>query len=553
MKSQAVGRSKVPLTEATIYEAFDAIVSQHPDRLALVFPHQGIELTYSEYRAEVLKLAARLRWIGVRKGDRVGIWSPNRYEWCVTQFATAAIGAVLVCINPAYRTRELQYALNKVGCKALITAEVFKSSRYMDMLFDLAPELTSCREGHLSSKELPALRSIICLGDRSYPGVFRYGDLIRGGQPDTEVEAREFQQTLSCRNPINIQFTSGTTGNPKGATLSHFNVLNNARYVALGMGLSINDRLCIPVPLYHCFGMVMGSLACVTVGAAAVFPGESFQPEETLQAVDDWQCTALHGVPTMFIGELALKNFRDFKLEHLRTGIMAGSPCPEEVMRSVVNKMNMNDVLIAYGQTETSPVNHMTDASDPLEKRVSTVGKASPHVEIKIVDDDGTPVPVGSPGEICVKGYSVMIGYWEDEAKTHETIRDSWLYSGDIGVMDQDGYVQVVGRIKDMIIRGGENVYPREIEEFLYTHPDVLEAQVFGVPDDVLGERVCVWIQTRTGSDLDEAAVRAFCKEGLAHFKVPSEIAFVTDFPMTVTGKIQKYKMREQAIEASAT
>jgi fatty-acyl-CoA synthase len=418
------------------------------------------------------------------------------------------------------------------------------------MLQELAPELASCEPGSLRAEKLPELEIVVRMGDGKTPGMYNFADVCSMGDDRHFQRLAELGASLEPGSAINIQFTSGTTGNPKGATLTHHNILNNGKLVGDGMKLTENDRLCIPVPLYHCFGMVMGNLACITHGSAAVFPGDAFEPTTTLQAVSEERCTALHGVPTMFIAELDDPGFQQYDLGSLRTGIMAGATCPVEVMRKVIDRMHMGDVLIAYGQTETSPVNHMTATDDPIEKRVGTVGRTAPHLEVKITDETGNTVPVGERGEICVRGYSVMQGYWDDEQRTTETIDgEGWLHSGDIGIMDEEGYVQVVGRIKDMIIRGGENVYPREVEEFLYTHPAILEAQVFGIPHGKYGEEVCAWIQLQEGQELSEEELRDFCRDRITHFKIPSQIRFVGEFPMTVTGKIQKFLMRDAMAE----
>ena len=547
--SQSAGATKSPLLVETIGRAFDSTVEQYPDALALVVRHQHVRWTYREYQREVDRLACGLLALGIAPGDRVGIWSPNCYEWCLTQFATAKIGAIMVCLNPAYRLFELEYALNKVQCKAIITAVDFKSSDYLGMLRELAPELANCAPGELQSAKLPCLTTVIRMGRGISEGMFNFDQVCAMGGDTEHRKLQEVSARLRHTDPVNIQFTSGTTGNPKGATLTHMNILNNGKLVGDGMRLTRDDRLCIPVPLYHCFGMVMGNLACITHGSAAVFPAETFEPDAVLQAVADERCTALHGVPTMFIAELDHPGFADFDLSSLRTGIMAGAPCPVEVMRRVLDEMHMSEVLIAYGQTETSPVNHMTSADDAIDKRVGSVGRAAPHCEIKIVDPDGAVVPVGEQGEICCRGHSVMQGYWGDEERTAETIdSEGWLHSGDLGVMDEQGYLQITGRIKDMIIRGGENIYPREVEEFLYTHPGIQEVQVFGIPDDRYGEQVCAWIKPREGQSLSEESVREFCRGQITHFKVPHLIRFVEDFPMTVTGKIQKFVMREQML-----
>jgi fatty-acyl-CoA synthase len=544
------GLEQPPLLESTIGDYLDDIASRFPHREALVVRHQGIRWTWGEYLCEIEKLARGLLALGIRPGDRVGIWAPNCYEWCLTQFATAKIGAILVCINPAYRVFELEYALNTSGCRAIIAAEQFKSSRYLEMLVSLAPELARSEPGRLRAQRLPQLEIVVRMGEEATAGMLNFADVCHLGGDAERGLLHEVQSALLTQDVINIQFTSGTTGNPKGAALTHHNILNNANQVAAGMRLSEEDRLCIPVPMYHCFGMVLGKLACVTRGAAAVLPADAFEPGAVLETVQAERCTALHGVPTMFIAELEHPDFERFDLDSLRTGIMAGAPCPVEVMKKVISRMHMAEVLIAYGQTECSPVNHMTLADDPLEKRVETVGRAGPHLEIKIVDESGRTVPVGEKGDICARGYAVMKGYWEDPERTAETVdSEGWLHSGDLGVMDDEGYVAVVGRLKDMIIRGGENIYPREIEEFLFTHPEIQDAKVIGVPDEKYGEAVCAWIQLKEGASLSADEIRAFCKEHIAYFKVPRYIRLVREFPMTVTGKVQKFKMREAMVE----
>jgi fatty-acyl-CoA synthase len=536
-----------PLLYETIGRAFDRIADAHPDALGLIVRHQDIRWTYAQYRDEIDRLALGLIALGIAPGDRVGIWAPNCVEWCLTQFATARIGAILVCINPAYRVFELEYALNKVQCSAIVTAERLKTSDYLEMLRELAPELASSEPGVLAAARLPHLRHVVRMGDEPTRGMWSFAEVCALGGADERKVLTGRARSLNPDDPINIQFTSGTTGQPKGATLTHFNILNNGNIVGDGMRLTREDRLCIPVPLYHCFGMVMGNLACVTHGAAAVFPERSFDAAATLETVQAERCTALHGVPTMFIAELDHPRFAQFDVSSLRTGIMAGAPCPAEVMRRVRVDMHMEEVLIAYGQTETSPVNHMTAVDDPVEKRVETVGRPGPHLEIKLTDESGQVVPVGERGEICIRGYSVMRGYWDDPERTRDTLDEAgWLHSGDLGVMDEEGYVRIVGRIKDMIIRGGENVYPREIEEFLFTHPKIIEVQVFGVPDERYGEQVCAWIRLREGCELGEREVREYCRDRIAHFKVPHYVRFVTGFPMTVTGKVQKFRMREE-------
>ncbi len=545
-KSYRHGQSLEPLLYETIGNLFDQTVSRFPDREALVVRHQDIRWSYTQYQAEIERLARGLLALGVKPGDRVGIWAPNCFEWCLTQFATAKIGAILVCINPAYRLYELEYALNKVQCKVIISAESFKSSHYLKMLQELAPELADCEPGVLQSAKLPDLKIVIRLGDEPTAGMLNFTAVCEMGG---DVESRQLEalkDQLQPDDPINIQFTSGTTGSPKGATLTHVNILNNGNIVGDGMHLTEQDRLCVPVPLYHCFGMVAGNLACIAHGSTMVLPDEAFDPLSTLQAVEDERCTALHGVPTMFIAELDCPQFADFDLSSLRTGIMAGAPCPVEVMRKVLDRMHMSEVLIAYGQTELSPVCHMTAADDPVDKRVATVGKPGPHLEVKILDENGRVTPIGGRGEICTRGYSVMQGYWDDPERTTETIDQAgWLHSGDLGVMDEEGYVQIVGRIKDLIIRGGENVYPREVEEFLYTHPAIQDVQVFGVPDSKYGEQICAWVQLKEGQSLTEEALKTYCRGQITHFKIPHYVRFVETYPMTVTGKIQKFKMSE--------
>lgn len=548
-KSYYCGASTTQIIYETIGGYFDRVANEHPDNPALVLRHQNVDWTYSELQQRVDQLAAGLISLGVEPGDRVGIWGPNSAEWVLTQLATAKIGAIMVCINPAYRLYELEYALNKVECKALITDEQFKTSDYLGMLNTLAPELAQCAPGHLEAAKLPHLKHLIRMGSARSPGMHNFDEICTVASDSDWKALADLQSQLKPDDAINIQFTSGTTGNPKGATLSHCNILNNGYLTGEAMRLTPTDRLCIPVPLYHCFGMVLAVLACVSHGSTMVFPGEAFDPEQTLQTVQDEQCTALHGVPTMFITELDHPRFNEFDLSSLRTGIMAGAPCPVEVMKRVISQMHMQDILIAYGQTELSPINNMTLPDDSLERRTETVGRAMPWVEIKVIDEEGHVVPVGQKGEICTRGYSVMQGYWNDPEKTAETIDASgWLHSGDIATMDASGYVRIVGRIKDMIIRGGENIYPREVEEFLYQHPAISEVQVFGIPDEKMGEEVCAWIQLNDGADLTADDVKAYCKDQITHFKVPRHIQFVSEYPMTVTGKIQKFVMRDEML-----
>ena len=547
--SQVKGRQDATLSSLPIGQFLQATVQRFADRPAVVFREQGVRWSWQEFQAEVDALAAGFIALGLRVGDRVGIWSPNRAEWLVTQFATARAGLVLVNINPAYRVAELEYALNLSGCRAIVTAEQLKSSKYLEMLQRLAPELARCAPGALQSARLPSLEMVIRLGDEHTPGMLNYTGVLAQGRASVDAPALDaLGAGLSCHDAINIQFTSGTTGNPKGATLTHHNVVNNARFIAQAMDFTENDSLCIPVPLYHCFGMVLAVLACVSTGATMVFPGESFEPVATLQAVSEERCTALHGVPTMFIAELDHPRFAEFDLSRLRTGIMAGSPCPIETMKRVIAQMNLAEITIAYGMTETSPVSFQSSTTDPLERRVSTVGRIQPMLEAKVVNAEGQVVPVGEKGELLVRGYSVMQGYWGDEERTREAIQDGWMHTGDLATIDAEGYCNIVGRAKDMLIRGGENVYPREIEEFLFRHPKVQSVQVFGVPDAKYGEEICAWIVPKPGQTCTEDEIRDFCRDQIAHYKVPRYIRLVQDMPMTITGKVQKFVMREQMI-----
>ena len=549
-KSYYCGASTTQIIYETIGVYFDRICEQHPDQDALIVRHQDVRWTYRELQKKVNELATGLLALGIAPGDRVGIWGPNSHEWVMVQLATAKIGAIMVCINPAYRLYELEFALNKVECKVVIAAESFKTSDYLGMLNTLAPELAASEPGKLQAEKLPHLRTVIRMGTVKTEGMLNFEDvcLLGGGVEADRLE--ELQELLKPDDAINIQFTSGTTGNPKGATLTHCNILNNGYLTGEAMKLTETDRLCIPVPLYHCFGMVLSVLACVSHGSAMVFPGEAFDPLETLRAVEAEKCTALHGVPTMFITELDHPQFAEFDLSSLRTGIMAGAPCPVEIMKRVISQMHMEDILIGYGQTELSPINNMTLPDDSLERRTETVGRAMPWVEIKIVDESNRVVAIGEKGEICTRGYSVMREYWNDPERTAETIDEAgWLHSGDLATMDGEGYVRIVGRIKDMIIRGGENIYPREIEEFLYQHPAISEVQVFGIPDEKMGEEVCAWVQLNDGQTMTEEDLKAFCKDQITHFKIPRYVRFVTEYPMTVTGKIQKFVMRDEMVK----
>ena len=541
------GATEVPLIGDTIGAYFDAACARYAQREALVSRHQNDRLTYAELKRRVDAVACSLMRLGLETGDRVAIWSQNNVEWLLTQHATAKAGLVLVNINPAYRRAELEYAINKVGCRAIILSPAFKTSNYIEMLSDLAPELASSRPGALKAAKLPSLQFVIRLGDGKTPGMSNFGELLTPPSDAEKDALAALGKTLKADEPINIQFTSGTTGNPKGATLTHRNILNNGFFVGEAIRLTEKDKICVPVPLYHCFGMVMANLGALTHGATLVYPAEAFDPLAVLQAVAEERCTTLYGVPTMFIGALDHPDFAKYDISSLRTGIMAGSPCPIEVMKRVIDQMHMREVTIAYGMTETSPVSTQSGVDDSIEHRVSTVGRVQPHVEIKIIDADGNTVPRGVTGEFCTRGYSIMRGYWGDIAKTAEAVDgEGWMHTGDLATMDDNGYCNIVGRIKDMVIRGGENVYPREIEEFLYRHPKIRDVQVVGLPDKKFGEELCAWIVPREGETITEDEVRDFCKGQIAHYKVPRYIKFVDGFPMTVTGKIQKFLIRDQ-------
>jgi len=531
--SYASGVSDVPLLGDTIGDNLDRTVAARPDVEALVEVQTGRRWTYAQFREDVESVACGLLAAGLGKVDRLGIWAPNVAEWTLLQFATAKIGVILVNINPAYRTHELEFVLNQAGISVLVAARSFKTSDYAAMIEEVRP---NC----------PALRQVVLIGTADWD------ELVARGRAGDRAEVARLQSELSPDDPINIQYTSGTTGFPKGATLSHHNILNNGYFIGRLCGYTEIDRVCIPVPFYHCFGMVLGNLACTTNGATMVIPGPGFDPQASLHAAAAERCTSLYGVPTMFIAELNQPDFESYDLSSLRTGIMAGSPCPVEVMKQVVNRMGMTEVTICYGMTETSPVSTQTRADDSLDRRVSTVGRVHPHVEIKIIDPDtGLTLPRGEPGELCTRGYSVMLGYWNEPEKTAESIdKARWMHTGDIGIMDDEGYVNITGRIKDMVIRGGENIYPREIEEFLYTHPDVLDAQVVGVPDVRYGEELCAWITLREGAEpLTAESVREFATGKLAHYKIPRYVMIVDEFPMTVTGKIRKVEMRQRSVE----
>jgi fatty-acyl-CoA synthase len=528
--SHTVGETDVPLLEQTIPDNLSATVARFPDREALVDVQQGIRWTYAEFAEEVGRLARALAAAGMVKGERVGMWAPNCAEWTLTQYATARLGAILVNINPSYRTHELEYVLKQSGISTLVSAKEFKTSDYAGMIEEVRGDC-------------PDLREVYLIGTQSWDALLARADEV------TEEDVATIQAGLDPNDPINIQYTSGTTGFPKGATLSHRNILNNGYFVGEMCDYTEADRVCIPVPFYHCFGMVMGNLACTSHGACMVIPAPGFDPAATLKAVQDEKCTSLYGVPTMFIAEWSLPDLASYDLSAVRTGIMAGSPCPATMMQKLIDA-GIEEMTIAYGMTETSPVSTQTRTGDTFERKVGTVGRVMPHLEIKVVDPttDET-VPRGEPGEFCTKGYSVMLGYWNQQDKTDEVLRDGWMHTGDIAVMDDDGYVQITGRIKDMVIRGGENIYPREIEEFLYTHPDILDAQVIGVPDSRYGEELCAWIRMREGAQpLDAEAVREFATGKLAHYKIPRYVMVVDEFPMTVTGKIRKVEMREKTV-----
>jgi len=548
-ESYVHGLTDTPLIERTIGAAFDEVTERAAAREALVVRHQGIRWTYAELRKHVDAFAAGFLSLGLKPGDRVGVWSPNNAEWVITQFATAKAGLILVNINPAYRLAELEYALNKVGCVALITAASFKSSNYIEMPTALAPEIASSSPGNLVSKTLPSLRVLICIGVDT-PGFIRFDAVSGMTTPSYRHQLTDLAATLKNTDAINIQFTSGTTGSPKGATLSHRNILNNAFFVGRTMGLTEADRFCIQAPLYHCGGMVAGTLMCLAHGATMVFPSEWFDPLASLETVEAERCTGIGGVPTMFLAMLNHPNFSRFDLRSMRTGWAGGAPCPIEMMKRCLSDMHLRDLTIVFGMTETSPVCLQTSIDDPLERKVSSVGRIHPHVEVKVIDTDGKTTPVGVAGEFCTRGYSVMLGYWGDPQRTHDAIdADGWMHTGDLGTLDETGYGNVIGRSKDMAIRGGENVYPVEIENFLYQHSAVADAQVFGVPDERFGEELCAWIRVKKGASMTEADVRSFCKDRIAHFKIPRYVRFVDEFPTTVTGKIQKFVMRQRMID----
>jgi fatty-acyl-CoA synthase len=550
-ESYVHGNSGAPLIGKTIGALLDEVSTTDGSREALVVAHQKIRWTYAELKSRSDAFASGLLALGLDPGDRVGIWSPNCAEWTIAQFATAKAGLILVNINPAYRLSELEHVLRAVGCRTLITAARFKSSDYIAMIRELVPELRG-ESDELHSSCLPQLRHVITI-EGKHDGCLTFDRVLERGREVGNKRLESVAATIQMDDAVNIQFTSGTTGLPKGATLSHHNLINNAFFVGEATGIESGSRVCIPVPLYHCFGMVMGNLGCVTHAATMIYPSDSFDPLRTLEAVEAERCDVLYGVPTMFIAQMNHPEFSRFDLSSLRRGIMAGAPCPIEVMKKVASTMHMSEITIAYGMTETSPVSFQSSRDDSLELRVSTVGRIQPHLEVKIVDRHGRVVPRGEPGELCTRGYSVMLGYWNDEARTKEAIDSAgWMHTGDLATIDNDGYCRIVGRIKDMVIRGGENIYPREVEEYLYRHPDIQDVQVFGVPDARYGEELCAWVITKAGATLDEESIRKFCQDRISHYKIPRYIRLVENFPSTVTGKVQKFAMREAMIDEFA-
>jgi fatty-acyl-CoA synthase len=551
MLSYVHGSGVTPLLGQTIGESLNRAAAQFGDRDALISCHQKLRYTYRELLQQVNRAARALLRLGAARGDRVGIWSPNTAEWMITQYAAAKVGAILVNVNPAYRVRELEYVLNQSGIKILIAARGFRKTDYVEMLTTLMPELNTSERPTPITERAPLLRHVIYLGAESNPGGIAWTQFIERGEAvdESELEARE--RVLQFDDPVNIQYTSGTTGSPKGATLSHHNIVNNGFFVGAMLKYTAADRICVPVPIYHCFGCVMGNLAAVTHGAAVVVPAESFEAEATLRAIETHRCTSIYGVPTMFIAQLDHPTFSQFRLDSLRTGVMAGAPCPIEVMKQVMDRMHVREITICYGMTETSPVSFQSAVDDPIEVRVSTIGRIHPHVECKIINPEtGEIVPRGTPGELCTRGYSVMLGYWNNPEATAAAIDAArWMHTGDLAIMRDDGYVNISGRIKDMIIRGGENIYPREIEELLHTHPKISDVQVIGVPDLKYGEEVCAWVRLFDGEHATEQELREYCRGQIASCKIPRYIRFVTEFPTTVTGKIQKFRMREISVQ----
>ncbi|GAA0462181.1 AMP-binding protein [Alkalibacillus silvisoli] len=544
----------MPLMNLTVGQLLDEKAKKHPEHEAAVYPEKGIRWTYEQFNEKVNDAAKGLMALGIEKGEHVAIWSDNKPEWLTSQFASGKMGAVLVTVNTSYQASELEYLLKQSDATTLILAESFKGTSYIEILKELCPELENSNKGELNSTRLPKLKNVIVLSDEEYNGCYTWNEMIELGSqmiPDSSFQER--YDSLQCDEVINMQYTSGTTGFPKGVMLTHYNIVNNGKQIAECMNFTKDDRLCIPVPFFHCFGCVLGVLAAVSKGATMVIL-EQFDPEKVLKAVSREKCTALHGVPTMFIAELNHPNFEQYDLSHLRTGIMAGSNCPIEVMKDVINKMGISEITITYGQTESSPAITQTRTDDPIERRVSTVGKKHPNVEIKVVEP-GTNKEVKSnqPGELCTRGYHVMKGYYNNEEETNEAIdQDGWLHTGDIAILDEDGYVQITGRIKDMVIRGGENIYPREIEEFLYQHPDVVDVQVIGIPDAKYGEELVAWVITQEGSEITEEDLKAFCEGSIAYHKTPKYIQFTHEYPMTASGKVQKYKLRQQSEELLA-
>lgn len=550
--SYTKGNTQTALINMTIGDLFDQTVQRHPENDALIVVDQQVHYSYKTLQREVNETAKAFLALGVKVGDRVGIWAPNCVEWTLCQFATAKIGAVLVNVNPAYQSYELEFALNQSGISYLVMADSFKKSNFYQILARVAPELKLAAAGSLNAAKLPKLHTVINLSPQPKAGMFSWANFIKMSVRTTHAQLLDRQSALDCNDPINIQYTSGTTGAPKGVTLSHYNILNNGFFVAQSLTLTDQDRLIIPVPLYHCFGMVMGNLGCVTHGATMIYPSAAFEPEIVLQTVEKHRATALYSVPTMFISMLEHPNFSRYDLTTLRTGIMAGSICPAEIMKAVNGKMHITELQIAYGMTETSPVSAQTAANDPFDKRVSTVGRTQPHLESKIIDPlTGNIVAIGESGELCTRGYSVMLGYWENQPATDEVLQsDGWMHTGDLATMDEEGYIRIVGRIKDMVIRGGENIYPKEIEDFLYTHPDISDVQVVGIPDEKFGEELVAWVQLRPdGPSLSTQAIQEFCRGKISHYKIPRYIKIVNQYPLTVTGKVQKFKLREMAIE----
>ncbi|MDH0712354.1 AMP-binding protein [Acinetobacter johnsonii] len=544
--SYAYGTSSQPLLGMTIGEKFDQACQQYAEQDAVVSLHQNVRLTYKELQAQVNAFACSLLKLGLKKGDRLAIWSPNCVEWTITQFAAFKAGIILVNLNPAYKSNELEYVMNKVSCKGLVIASQFKSTNYQDILMKIAPEIKGAENKVLKAERLPHLKYIIKIDEEEHTGLHRFSDLLT---PPSKRQLNQLELVASesqFDETINIQFTSGTTGNPKGTMLTHNNILNNGYFVGEAIHLSPADRVCISVPLFHCFGMVMGNLACITHGSTMVYPSAVFNPLETLKAIQQEKCTAAYGVPTMFIAILEHEQFDDFDLSSLRTGIMAGSPCPREIMQRVIDRMHMSEITICYGMTETAPVSAQSSTSDSVEQRVGTVGRVHPHLEIKIVDEQGKVVPRGQLGELCVRGYSVMLGYWEDHEKSQEVIDSArWMHTGDIAEMDEAGFVKIKGRIKDVVIRGGENLFPKEIEDFLYTHPDVSDVQVIGLPDARYGEELCACIILHEHHEITEESIRQYCVEHISHNKVPRYVRFFNEFPMTASGKAQKFKLQE--------